>query len=189
MTNTIIYYLQYELDENGKVIIKNELFDEMLADIMNRQCELKLTLIDPFGIANSKIDDIVNEFIRDCKDKDSGRYCPYDHHDDYFFFPSVFKSFVEGLIEAPKLSYMDNFDVFNNQAGIYFKAYIPDEYVSEHKKEEFLALGPDDLMAAFPQEVMIRYILPRFYYCLYSMDRLSEKSDDTNLLKYKTGLH
>ena len=52
MINTVTYYLHYDIDDNQNIIIKNELFEEMLITIMNRYCELKITLIDRFGIAN-----------------------------------------------------------------------------------------------------------------------------------------
>ena len=77
MVNTVTYYLRYDIDDDRNVIIQNESFNDMITDIMNRSCDLKLTLIDRFGMANSKTDDIVNEFVNDCRKKDDNRYCPY----------------------------------------------------------------------------------------------------------------
>jgi len=187
MTNTVTYYLRYDLDENRNVIIQNESFDYMITDIMNKSCGLKLTLIDRFGIVNSKTDDIVNEFVHDCKERDENRYCPYLYDDDYEMFPIVLKNFISGLLKVLKTPYEGDFDVFNSKTV--FRVDIPSEYVSDEKREEFLGLGPDYLIAQFSQNVIVENVLPAFYLNLFNRGKLSEKSLDTNLRKYKIGLH
>lgn len=190
MINTVTYYLHYDIDDNQNIIIKNELFEEMLINIMNRYCELKITLIDRFGIANSKMDDIINEFVKDCKQNDRHRYCPYMFNDDFIQFPAMLKSFTEGLIKEFNTIHARNFEVFNNKARIYFKVSMPDEYISEEKKEEYLSLGANELFAeTISNKVIVENVLPAFYNYLYKENRLSDKSDETNLFMYKIGLN
>ena len=188
MVNSVTYYLRYDLDDDHNIIIQNESFDDMITDIMNRSCGLKLTLIDRFGIANSKTDDIVNEFVNDCRQRDDNRYCPYSYNDNYEKFPVVLKSFISGLLKIMISPFEGEFDVFNSKT--YFRVNISSEYVSEENKEEFLGLGPDDLFAQpLPQKVIIENILPVFYLNLYNTDMLSEKSRYTDLRKYRIGIH
>ncbi len=188
MVNTVTYFLHYDLDDDKNVVIGNESFDDMITAVMNMPCGLKLTLIDRFGIANSKMDDIVNEFVNDCRQRDDNRYCPYPYNDGFGSFPAVLKSFIGGLLEVTRRSFAGDFDVFNSQT--LFRVKIPAEYLSAEKIEEFLALGPDDLFAQpFPHRVFVENILPAYYLDLYAAGKLSEKSGDTDLRKYKIGLH
>ncbi len=188
MTNTTTYYLHYDIDGKGKVVIQNESFDDMLISIMKKPFELKLTMIDRFGIANSKLDDIINEFIKDYRQKGHHSF-PFKSNDGFKSFPDIFKKFVNGLIDSMHNPYSGDFDVLNRTAKISFRVDIPGEYVTQEKREEFKALGPDYLIAqSYPEVVYYESILPAFYLALYKIDRLSDKTDATDLIKYEIGL-
>ena len=190
MINIVTYHLRYDLDSNHNVIIQNESFDDMMTVMMNRRGEIKITLVDRFGIANSKIDDIVNEFIKDCRQKDGHRYCPYVYNDRFAQFSSVLKSFIGGLIKEVNSVHVREFEVFNRKETVRFKVDIPDEYVTEEKREEFIGLGANDLFAEpFSSKVILENVMPAFYVSLYDTNRLSDKSDETNLFMFKIGLN
>ena len=189
MVNRVTYYLHYDLDDNHNVIIKNELFDEWLVDIMNKSCELNIILIDRFGIANSKTDDIVNEFVKDCKSKDRNRYCPYPYNDGFNQFPELLIRFISNLIREMTFKGVHDFDVIQRYSGESFGISVPDDLVLEEKREELLAYGPDDLFAILSIGNVFNCVVAAFYLWLYRTDRLYDKSDETNLLKFKIGLH
>ena len=187
--NRVTYYLHYDMDNDRNVVIKNEYFKEMLVDLMNRPCELNVILIDRFGISNSKTDDIVNEFIKDCKERDGSRYCPYPYNDGFKHFPELLTMFIGNLFRVLNSWSVAVFDVFRRQSEGYFVVTVPEGFLSKEKEDEFTALGANDLFAEFSFEDVFNYVTPSFYLWLYNTDMLYDKSDKTNLLKFKIGLH
>lgn len=71
--------------------------------------------------------------------------------------------------------------------GLVIRFYLPKTIISEAKYEEFLKMGPDDLLAVLTPEQAVECFLP----CLYKeLDRhgLLDKQEYRDLWKYQMGL-
>ncbi len=71
--------------------------------------------------------------------------------------------------------------------GLTIRFFLPKTLISEEKYEEFMGLGPDDLLAAITPDDAIRYFLPYLYECLYRLNLLDEEKY-RDLWNYQIGL-
>ncbi len=187
--NVVTYYLHWKFDED-LVVIENKDFDRHISSMMEGKVNLNIVLIDEFGVSNSKIDDIANQFIKDCQNRNGDRFCPYLFSDtDYHNFPACFRIFLANLFRALRNeSYEYDFEVFvKRTTGDYFRVSIPATYVPEAKFKEFLIMGPDGLFAQFHPEIIFDYVLPKFYLYMFDTDRLGSDVKEANLLNYNIG--
>jgi hypothetical protein len=188
--NIVTYYIRWEFDDKNEVVIRNNDFDIQLTSLMMNKIAIKPILVDDYGISNSKINEAVDKFLRICKEQDLKHYCPYRNKDNYQSFAPIFRAFLNNLLRTFKESTGYLFDVFvDRYSGDYFKVYIPFEYCPKEKYEDFIALGPDDLIAKFSPQIIFDYVFPRFLLYLFDTDRLDANCKEADLLSYKIGLH
>ena len=198
--NELICCVRWELDESGSLVIENEDFEAHVEATLAKGSELRFTFIHrKTGFANSIVDEIANQFVKDCRNGDPKRYRPYMPKKGYEGFGKVFLAFLSNLfrclIERGKTVFaleegdFTTFDVFPANRNGYFVVRIPNSLWNKSREKEFIALGPDNVFAVFSWQVIFDYILPDYYIFLFETNRLGQLTPETNLLRYMAGLH
>jgi hypothetical protein len=198
--NALTCYVRWDLDESGKLIIENEDFESRVEEALAKGNELTFTFVNrKTGFADSMVDAIVNQFVKDCQNEDPKRYHPYTVKPGYEEFGAVFLAFLNNLfrhlaqrgktILAPEKDNFADFDIFPVNRKGRFDVSVPFNLWDRSRQRGSIVFGPDNLFRVFSEKVIFEYILPAYYVFLFETNRLGRVTSETNLSLYIANFH